>query len=60
MNVENRRIDDRIAELEKHYTQLQEQQTQFTENFKAFTESVQERMVELRLVLQEIRKKVNS
>ncbi|MCE5271426.1 hypothetical protein LLH00_09085 [bacterium] len=60
MKVENRRIDDRIAELEKHYTELQEQQVHFKENFFAFADSVQERMTELRLLLQEIRKRINA
>ena len=60
MKPGNTNLNGRIAELEKHYLELKEQQVSFKENFKAFTDSVQEKMSELRLVLQEIRNKINS
>ncbi len=60
MKRENKNIDGRVAELEKRYIELEEQQICFRQNFKDFTDSMQEKMTELRLVLQEIRKKVNS
>jgi hypothetical protein len=60
MNKENINIDGRVTELEKRYLELEEQQVFFRQNFKDFTDSMQERMTELRLVLQEIRKKINT
>lgn len=60
MNKENKNMDGRVAELEKRYLELEEQQVFFRQNFKDFTDSMQEKMTELRVVLQEIRKKINS
>jgi hypothetical protein len=60
MKAGSSNLDVRLDDLEKRYLELQEQQAYFTDNFKNFADNVQERMVELRLVLQEIRDRINA